>query len=123
LRLKYTHVKPLIGGEGPALEEMKEMMPDAEFAGFLKGEELARAYASSDLFFFPSETETFGNVTLEAMASGLPCIVADATGSKSLVEHGVNGYLAETDKPDDFYNYIEKLIVDSELRKKWLQTL
>jgi phosphatidylinositol alpha 1,6-mannosyltransferase len=118
LRLKYTHVKPLIGGEGPALEEMKEMMPDAEFAGFLKGEELARAYASSDLFFFPSETETFGNVTLEAMASGLPCIVADATGSKSLVEHGVNGYLAETDKPDDFYNYIEKLIVDSELRKK-----
>jgi len=118
LRLKYSHVKPLIVGEGPAFEEMKEMIPAAVFTGFLNGEELARAYACSDLFFFPSETETFGNVTLEAMASGLPCVVANATGSKSLVEHGVNGYLAEADKPDDFYNYIEKLVIDSELRKK-----
>ncbi|NBB76052.1 MAG: glycosyltransferase, partial [Bacteroidetes bacterium] len=64
----HKHVKALVVGDGPARKELQEMMPGAIFTGFLKGEELATAYASSDIFFFPSETETFGNVTLEAMA-------------------------------------------------------
>lgn len=115
---EYPQVKALIVGDGPAYEEVKEIIPEAVFTGFLEGEDLARAYASSDLFFFPSVTETFGNVTLEAMASGLPCIVADATGSKSLVEHGVNGFLAPAGEPGDFYKIIEELIVNRELREK-----
>ncbi len=118
LRLHYSLIKVLVVGDGPAYNGMKEILPGAVFTGFLKDEELARAYACSDLFFFPSDTETFGNVTLEAMASGLPCVVADATGSKSLVEHGVNGYLASADSPDDFYSLIENLILDNGLRAK-----
>ncbi len=118
LSSEYPQVKALIVGDGPAYEEVKEIIPEAVFTGFLEGEDLATAYASSDLFFFPSDTETFGNVTLEAMASGLPCIVADATGSKSLVEHGVNGFLAPAGEPDDFYKLIENLIVNTELREK-----
>ena len=118
LSSEYPQVKALIVGDGPAYEEVKEIIPEAVFTGFLEGEDLATAYASSDLFFFPSDTETFGNVTLEAMASGLPCIVADATGSKSLVEHGVNGFLAPAGEPNDFYKLIENLIVNTELREK-----
>lgn len=107
---KYKNAKALIVGDGPAMTDMKKMMPEATFTGFLKGDELSKAYAGSDIFFFPSDTETFGNVTLEAMASGLPCVVADAVGSKSLVEDGINGYLANVDTEKEFYDAIEKLL-------------
>lgn len=115
---KYSYVKALVVGDGPAGEELKELLPNAIYTGFLKGDDLSKAYASSDLFFFPSDTETFGNVTLEAMASGLPCIVADAVGSKSLVEQNVNGFLAPVSQTDLFYTYIDQLITDEDLRKK-----
>jgi glycosyltransferase involved in cell wall biosynthesis len=118
LKDKYSNVKAMVVGEGPAQEEMMELLPNAIFTGFLKGDELATAYASSDIFFFPSDTETFGNVTLEAMASGLPAVVANATGSKSLVDHGENGFRAPVEKSDKFFTLIEKLIVDAELRKR-----
>ncbi|WP_069130243.1 glycosyltransferase family 4 protein [Rhodohalobacter halophilus] len=118
IQQKHDHVKALVVGEGPAGEGLKQMLPDAVYTGFLTGEDLSKAYASSDVFFFPSDTETFGNVTLEAMASGLPCVVADAVGSKSLVDHEENGYLAPVDKTDLFYSYIEKLVLNPDLRKK-----
>ncbi|MDZ7807982.1 MAG: glycosyltransferase [Gracilimonas sp.] len=82
----------------------------SSITGFLEGEELATAYASSDVFLFPSHTETFGNVTLEAMSSGLPCLVADATGSKSLVEDGVNGFLAEPENKADFTKKLSQIV-------------
>ncbi|MEO1021761.1 MAG: glycosyltransferase family 1 protein [Bacteroidota bacterium] len=109
-------VKALVVGEGPAMEELKQRLPDAHYAGFLVGEELARAYASSDVFLFPSHTETFGNVTLEAMASGLPCLVADAIGSKSLVQDGVNGKLGTIQDIDHFTKQLEFLVHDDERR-------
>ncbi|MFU8811985.1 MAG: glycosyltransferase family 4 protein [Balneolaceae bacterium] len=115
---KHDHVKGLVVGDGPAMEEMKQMMPKAVFTGFLTGKELSTAYASSDLFLFPSDTETFGNVTLEAMASGLPCVVADAVGSKSLVEHGQNGFLANVDNEAEFYDYTEQLVLNGNLRNE-----
>lgn len=118
LQQKYPHAKAMVVGEGPAKEEMIELLPSGIFTGFLKGEELATAYASSDIFFFPSDTETFGNVTLEAMASGLPAVVANATGSKSLVDHGENGFRAPVEKSDKFFTLIEKLIVDRNLRNQ-----
>src|SRR5690625_7983633 len=90
------------------------MLPEAVFTCFLSGEGLATCYASAVLFFFPSDTETFGNVSLEAMASGLPCVVADATGSKSLVEHGVNGFIAPADRPGLFEQHLTHLIEDEE---------
>lgn len=116
LQNTYGNVKSLVVGEGPAMDELKEKLPETVFTGFLKGEDLARAYASSDIFFFPSDTETFGNVTLEAMASGLPCIVADAPGSKSLVEHGENGYLEVVENKEGFFNFAEQLICNRDLR-------
>lgn len=118
LKKKYQSVKAMVVGDGPAREEMIELLPNAVFTGFLKGENLAKAYASSDIFFFPSDTETFGNVTLEAMASGLPTVVANATGSKSLVDHGENGFRAPVERSEKFFTFIEELVVDPELRSK-----
>lgn len=118
LQKKYPAVKPMIVGEGPALDELKELLPDAYYSGFLTGEELADAYANSDIFLFPSDTESFGNVTLEAMASGLPCVVANATGSKSLVDDRVNGYLVAVSNPDQFIEKTESLVTDNLLRKQ-----
>ena len=106
----------VIAGDGPERAALERLLPHSIFTGFLDGEELAEAYASSDIFVFPSETETFGNVTLEAMASGLPCICADATGSRSLVMHGHTGYLARPGSARAFADHIAMLACDRELR-------
>jgi phosphatidylinositol alpha 1,6-mannosyltransferase len=82
-------------GEGPAGEWFESRLPSAKFVGFQGGTDLARAVASCDMLFNPSVTETFGNVTLEAMACGLPVVAARATGSASIVKHGVTGYLVD----------------------------
>jgi glycosyltransferase involved in cell wall biosynthesis len=111
-------IKPVIVGNGPAMDDLQQMLPNALFTHFITGDELARAYASSDIFLFPSETETFGNVTLEAMASGLPCVVADAPGSKSLVKQGINGYLASPHNPEEFVTYVRKIAENGVLRKE-----
>ena len=83
----------LVIGDGPAREWFAERVPDAAFAGFQRGDDLGRAVASMDIFFNPSVTETFGNVTLEAMAAAVPIVAANATGTIDLVEEGVNGHL------------------------------
>ncbi|WP_156679645.1 glycosyltransferase family 4 protein [Sphingomonas profundi] len=85
----------LVIGAGPAREWFERRLPDAVFVGFQKGEDLGRAAASADMLFNPSVTETFGNVTLEAMAVGLPVVAARATGSESLVIDGVTGRLIQ----------------------------
>lgn len=86
-------IRALIVGDGPERERFRHLLPDGVFTGYLEGEALARAYASADIFFNPSVTETFGNVTLEAMASGLPAVCAAASGSRSLVDAGETGLL------------------------------
>ena len=88
-------VRALIVGEGPARAHFEAALPGAVFIGYQSGEALARAYASADVFLNPSVTETFGNVTLEAMASGLPAVAAAASGSRSLIEQGETGFLIE----------------------------
>ena len=82
-------------GDGPARGYFQERLPDAIFTGQLTGDELATALASTDVFLNPSVTETFGNVTLEAMACGLPVMAAAASGTSSLVVDDVTGRLAE----------------------------
>ncbi|MDT9598356.1 glycosyltransferase family 4 protein [Sphingosinicella rhizophila] len=89
---KVRH-KVLVVGEGPARLWFERRLPDAVFVGFQEGMDLGRAVASMDMLFNPSVTETFGNVTLEAMAAGLPVVAAIATGSQSLVTDGVTGRL------------------------------
>lgn len=119
-KLQQTHsdIRAMIVGSGPAKKELEHMLPEAHFTGFITGDELSRAYASSDIFLFPSETETFGNVTLEAMSSGLPCVVADATGSRSLVESGINGFLAPPRDTGAFAECIIEIIDNSSLEEK-----
>ena len=110
------NAKLTIVGDGPYLEEMKNACPDAEFLGFLGGEDLSRAYASSDIFVFPSTTDTFGNVVLEAMSSGLPVIVTDKMGPKEMVSDGENGFISAND--DEFERKLNVLIGDKSLRQK-----
>jgi glycosyltransferase involved in cell wall biosynthesis len=93
LEQRQVRHKVLVVGEGPAREWFERRLPQAVFAGFQQGPDLGRAVASMDMLFNPSVTETFGNVTLEAMAAGLPVVAAIATGSESLVTDGVTGRL------------------------------
>ena len=86
LARRQVRHKVLVVGEGPARDWFEKRLPDAIFAGFQGGADLGRAVASMDMLFNPSVTETFGNVTLEAMAAGLPVVAARATGSESLVD-------------------------------------
>jgi glycosyltransferase involved in cell wall biosynthesis len=110
--------RAVIVGDGPERSRLESSLPNAIFEGHLSGEPLATAYASSDVFLFPSDTETFGNVTLEALASGLPAVVADATGSNALVTDGLNGFLAPPRNTSAFEARVEQLILDRDLRAR-----
>lgn len=103
-------------GEGPAGDWFESRLPQAKFVGFQGGENLARAVASCDMLFNPSVTETFGNVTLEAMACGLPVVAARATGSASIVKHGVTGYLVSPGAIGLFADDLERYCRDPALR-------
>jgi phosphatidylinositol alpha 1,6-mannosyltransferase len=88
----------LVVGHGGEESWLRERLPRAEFPGVLRGEELARAYAGMDLFVFPSHTDTFGNVVLEALASGVPAIVTPSGGPKTIVREGVTGRIVQDDE-------------------------
>ena len=117
LEARGVRHRSVIVGDGPERAGLEARLPNTIFTGFLQGDALSEAYASSDIFLFPSETESFGNVTLEALASGLPSVCADATGSRSLVEHGRSGYLASPGSVEEFAGYITQLIDDPRLRR------
>jgi glycosyltransferase involved in cell wall biosynthesis len=93
LRKAQVPHKVLVIGDGPARGWFEQTLPGGIFAGFKTGAALGQALASGDIFFNPSITETFGNVTLEAMACGLPVVAAGATGAASLVDEGETGRL------------------------------
>jgi phosphatidylinositol alpha 1,6-mannosyltransferase len=86
-----------IVGHGGESGWLRQNLQNAVFPGVLKGEALAQAYANMDVFLFPSRTDTFGNVILESLASGVPAIVTDGGGPKYLVEEGRTGFIASTD--------------------------
>jgi len=118
LRERGVAHRVAIVGDGPERARLAQRLPHAVFTGFLTGDDLAHAYASSDVFFFPSATETFGNVTLEAMASGLPTVCADATGSRSLVKPGRTGYLCPPKDARAFADALESLLRDADRREQ-----
>ena len=114
----HPHVKFVITGDGPQFKWMKKRMPDAVFTGKLINSDLARIYASCDLFLFPSITETFGNVVLEALASGLPVIAAAKGGPAGIVQEGKTGYLIEPKNIDAFCEKLGLLADNARLRKR-----
>lgn len=106
----------MVIGEGPAHDWFKEKVPNAIFAGFQSGDALGRAVASMDIFFNPSVTECFSNVTLEAMASGVPVVGADAIGQIGIVEPGNTGFLLPPRSATAYVDAIEQMINNTEQR-------
>jgi glycosyltransferase involved in cell wall biosynthesis len=108
--------KVLVVGEGPAREAFTAAVPGAVFAGFQSGTDLGRAVASMDVLLNPSVTETFGNVTLEAMACAVPVVAARATGSTSLVVDGATGRLVTPGDAPAFADALAAYVADPALR-------
>lgn len=112
-------VRLAIVGDGPHRRELEAHFAGTGtvFTGFLHGEELAQAYASCDLFVFPSMTETLGLVLLEAMASGLPVVAAGSGPAEEQIEHGRTGFLFDPSKPEGFVRTVLDVLEDEELRR------
>lgn len=129
-QMDHAHCHLVIVGDGPALSEMKQELGDlpVTFTGYLRGIELARAYASADVFAFPSRTETFGQVVLEAMASGMAVVALQAEGVRDIVEHERTGFLldtvnlAEQKQVQAFANLLTRLIEQRALRQRMGQS-
>ena len=95
VREKIPDIKIVIAGSGPAESELKEMLPDALFLGWVNKARIAQLYASLDLFVFPSRFDTFGNVVLEAFSYGMPVIAYNCKGPKDIIKHDDCGYLVD----------------------------
>jgi len=104
----------IIAGDGPYRQTLEREMPDAHFAGTLSREDVARAFASADLFVFPSRTDTAGNVVLEAQASGLPVVVSDAGGPHENMTDGVTGAVCNSVHPESWADVVARLVASPE---------
>lgn len=118
LRERDVRHRVIVVGEGPARDWFAGRAPEAAFAGFQSGDDLGRAVASMDVLFNPSVTETWGQVTSEAMAAGVPVVAARATGAIDLVEDGVTGFLVTPQQVDGYADAIARLVRDPDLRAR-----
>src|SRR5438477_1262029 len=118
LRDEGLSIQLCVVGHGPYSREFSKSLPEALFTGYLTGKELAAAYASADIFVFPSTTDTFGNVIIEAQASGVPVIVSDSGGPKELVEDNRNGLITKSHEVEDLARAIRELVADPDRRKR-----
>lgn len=107
-----AQLRLVLVGDGPLRDTLRQRCPEAVFAGQRSGVDLAAHYASADLFLFPSLTETFGNVTPEAMASGLAVLAFDHAAAGQLLEHGRNGWLAPYGDASAFVRLAQALVQD-----------
>jgi len=105
----------VIAGSGPAERSLRRKMPEAVFTGYLHGQDLGRTYANSDILLFPSPTESFGNVVLEALASGVPAVVSDRGGCQEIIAQSKAGLIARAGNAPDFYRQCRRLIEDRAL--------
>ncbi|MEP2024453.1 MAG: glycosyltransferase family 1 protein [Reichenbachiella sp.] len=121
LRKADKTITMIITGDGPKRDWLENKMPKAVFTGKKVGIDLAKIYASCDLFFFPSESETFGNVVIEAMASGLPVVAADAGGPSEIVKNNKTGFLVKPRKAKKFANRIVEILSNHEMHKQMSQ--
>lgn len=109
----------MITGDGPFKKYMDKRMPNAIFTGKQTKEELASLYATADVFMFPSTTETFGNVVLEAMASGLPVVAAAAGGPKGIVTRSEAGFVVAPKSEEAFFEKISEILDNQELKERF----
>ncbi len=109
-------VKLVIVGDGPMRQALERSVPEAIFAGTRTGQDLAKHYASADLFIFPSLTETFGNVTIEAMASGLAVVAYDHAAAGQLIEHKRNGMVLAPNQEAQLFEAARQIVEDTALR-------
>lgn len=108
----------VVVGDGPERGRLERALPGAIFAGALRGEALARYYASADAFLFPSLTETFGIVVLEAMASGLDCLSFDYAAGRQLIEPEASGLLVPFGDAEAFLDRVPDLLADESSRRR-----
>jgi phosphatidylinositol alpha 1,6-mannosyltransferase len=116
LRERGVRFSLVLVGDGPMRRELENSLPGAIFAGHQSGEQLARWYASADVFVFPSTTETLGNVVLEALASGVPAVVTDRGGPQDLIRTGENGFVVRGNAPEEMADRVESMLRDRGLR-------
>jgi glycosyltransferase involved in cell wall biosynthesis len=107
----------VIAGDGGAAKACRKRMPRAIFTGKLNHQQLSTLYASSDIFLFTSVSETIGNVVLEAMASGLPCVIADGGGSADFIRQGINGFKCTYNREYAYISKIKMLLNNQSLRQ------
>jgi glycosyltransferase involved in cell wall biosynthesis len=110
LRADGVKFRALVVGDGPARAELQKRLPHAIYTGYLTAGTLGTAFASADVFLNPSASETFGCVTVEALASGLAVIAADATGSRDIVRNGIDGILCPREDREAFARAVRRLI-------------
>jgi phosphatidylinositol alpha 1,6-mannosyltransferase len=118
LRRRGERYRLALVGDGPMRGRLERDLPHAYFAGHRTGIDLARWYASGDIFVFPSTTETFANVVQEAMASALPCVVVDRGGPPGVIEPGRSGLVARAHDAADLADRVGALLADAGLRAK-----
>ncbi|MGH8484421.1 MAG: glycosyltransferase family 4 protein, partial [Pseudomonas sp.] len=111
-------IKLIVVGEGPLRSSLEQQLPDAIFCGAQQGQALAEHYASGDIFLFPSLTETFGNVVLEAMASGLGVVAYDQAAAAQHIRHGHSGALAMPGDSEAFIDACNWLLEDTETLRR-----
>lgn len=122
LRAERGNAQLILVGRGPLEQELCERaIPGVHLTGLLSGRELSEAYASADLFVFPSSTETFGNSLLEAMASGLPALSVQAGGVLEFARHGENAWLVRPHDTGALTAALARLMRDAELRAQLSQ--
>lgn len=117
IQAQCPRVKLVLVGDGPERERLMTIAPNAIFTGYQSGEALARHYASADVFVFASQTETFGNVTLEAMASGLCVVAFDHAAAHTLIQDGVNGRKLPLQDSAGFVRVVGEMCIASEQRQ------
>ncbi|MFG6416808.1 glycosyltransferase family 4 protein [Roseateles sp. DC23W] len=117
VKAQRPNVKLVFVGDGPLRAELATRAPEAHFAGQRSGDDLAAHYAGLDLFLFPSLTETFGNVTTEAMASGCAVVAFESAAAGELIRSGVNGWLAGAGREADFVAATRVAAADAQARR------
>jgi glycosyltransferase involved in cell wall biosynthesis len=106
-------------GDGELNDYIKQELPSAKITGFIHKQDLAEAFAQSDIFLFPSTTETFGNVALEALSAGLPVLCSNKGAVQDLVLHGKTGFIAQAHNIDEMVSHVKTLIMNDVLRERF----